>query len=113
MNFTQFYEQFMQQYTCNARPCKSVDHLFNPKQNPEESLHKIIINLQLGWFMLKEMTQKQRLWPFRKTLLLGNPLLRSLVKSGIGTIKELLEIANRYANMEEDLSRADHKRKIS
>ena len=62
--------------------------------------------------MLKETTQKQRLWPFRKALLLGNPLLRSLVKSGIGTIDELLE-ANHYANMEEELGQADHKRKIS
>lgn len=87
--------------------------MFNPKQNPKESLHKIIIDLQLGWFMLKATTQKQRLWSFRKTLLIGNPLLRSLVKSGIGTIEELLKIANRYANMEEEQGRVDHKRKIS
>lgn len=57
--------------------------------------------------------QKTAIVAFRKAFLPSCPLLRSLAKSSLTMMEELLDKANRYANMEEELDLPDLKRKIS
>lgn len=101
----------MQQYVCITQPQRNVDHLFNLKQNLGDSLWKSIHQFATEMVQAESNDQKAMIVAFIKALLTHSPLLQSL--SGLGTMEELLDKANRYANMEEELGLADHKRKVS
>lgn len=112
-NFTQLCELFMQQYTCNTRPQRSVDHLFNLWQATGEPLQKFVHRFLNEMVYVDGSDQKTAIVAFRKALLPSCPLLRSLAKSSLTMMEELLDKANRYANMEEELDLPNLKRKIS
>lgn len=102
----------MQQYACNMRPRRSVDHLFNLRRATGEPLQKFVHRFLNEMVHVDGGDQKTVIVTFRKALLPSCPLLRSLVKSSLTMMEELLDKANRYANMVE-LDLPNLKRKIS
>lgn len=111
-NFTQLCELFMQQYACNTWPQRSVNHLFNLRQSAGEPLRKFVHQFLSEMVHVDGGDQKISIIAFRKTLLPSCSLLISLVKSSLIIMEELLDKANRYANMEEELGLPKLKRKI-
>lgn len=102
----------MQQYACNTWPRRIVNHLFNLRQPAGEPLRKFVHQFLSEMVQVDGGNQKIAIIAFRKTLLPSCPLLISLAKSSLIMMEDLLDKANRYANMEEELNLPKLKRKI-
>lgn len=81
----------MQQYACNTRPRRSVDHLFNLRQATGEPLQKFVHRFLNEMVYVDGGDQKTVIVAFRKALLPSCPLLRSRAKSSLTMMEELLD----------------------